>query len=398
MMRETVLRRRGTAAFPTRGPGVDTGGTSGSAPLRILMVTPRYWPTTGGVQNHVAEVSRRLAALGHDVTVLTSNPGEAPETEEQDGVAIRRVRAYPRGRDYTFAPAIVSVIASGRWDVVHVQSYHTLVAPLAMLAAWRAGVPYVLTFHGGGHPSVWRNRLRGAQVRLLRPLLARAARLVAVAEHEIALYGDALHLPRSRFVLIPNGGDLPADAAAGIAPDPDLIVSIGRLEAYKGHQRILGALPAIVRSRPRARLWIAGSGPYENSLRAQAAALGVADRVIIRAVPPADRAEMAGELSRAGLVVLFSDFETHPIGVLEALSLRRPVLTSEAAGLRPLAEQGLTRAIPLDSSPEAIAATVLQELAHPRTVPAGVVPTWNACAAGLLSLYQEAVGRVACAS
>ena len=40
--------------------------------LRILMVTPRYFPSMGGVENHVYQVTRRLAHAGVDVTVLTS--------------------------------------------------------------------------------------------------------------------------------------------------------------------------------------------------------------------------------------------------------------------------------------------------------------------------------------
>ena len=37
-----------------------------SAPLRILMVTPRYFPDMGGVETHVSEVTRRLALAGAD--------------------------------------------------------------------------------------------------------------------------------------------------------------------------------------------------------------------------------------------------------------------------------------------------------------------------------------------
>ena len=39
--------------------------------LRLLMVTPRYFPYVGGVETHVYEVARRLADVGVEVTVLT---------------------------------------------------------------------------------------------------------------------------------------------------------------------------------------------------------------------------------------------------------------------------------------------------------------------------------------
>src|SRR5512147_2912812 len=122
--------------------------------LRVLMVTPRYFPFMGGVENHVYEVARRLARLGVDITVLTTDTsGQLPADELVDGIKIKRVRAWPAQRDYYFAPGIYRFIRGGRWDIVHVQSYHTLVAPLAMFAARQARIPYVLTFHGGGHSS-----------------------------------------------------------------------------------------------------------------------------------------------------------------------------------------------------------------------------------------------------
>ena len=120
--------------------------------LRLLFVTPFYFPYTGGVETHVYEVARRLAQAGVEVTVLTTDPsGKLPAREQIEKVTVQRVRTWPAQTDYGFAPAIYRTIRQGGWDIVHVQSYHTLVAPLAMLAAWQAKIPYVVTFHGGGN-------------------------------------------------------------------------------------------------------------------------------------------------------------------------------------------------------------------------------------------------------
>jgi glycosyltransferase involved in cell wall biosynthesis len=179
-------------------------------PLRLLVVTPRYHPYMGGVETHVYEIARRLAGVGIEVTVLTTDPGgQLPTTEESENVRIRRVRAWPAGQDFYFAPDIYKIITQGNWDVVHIQSYHTLVAPMAMFAAWRAKIPYVVTFHGGGHSSRLHNALRKLQYAMLRPLLARAGRLIAIAQFEIKFFGKQLKLPAEHFVLIPNGADLP---------------------------------------------------------------------------------------------------------------------------------------------------------------------------------------------
>jgi glycosyltransferase involved in cell wall biosynthesis len=310
-----------------------------------------------------------------------------------------RLRAWPKGSDFYFTPDLYSVIAGGDWDIVHVQSYHTLVAPLAMLAALRAKIPYVLTFHGGGHSSRLRNAMRGVHRAILRPLLARAERLIAIALFEVDLFGRQLGIPEQRFVVIPSGSDLPnVVQPIGPAGDPTLIASVGRLERYKGHHRIIEALPHILEQQPDTRLWIAGSGPYEQPLRRMAQKLHVADHVEIRAIPMAERSRMAQELSKVGLVTLLSEYETQPAAVMEALALGRPALVADTSGLRELADQGLVRAIPLRSTAQQVAQAVLDQLRQPLVPKHVEFPTWDGCVAEHLALYHSITGRVSCVS
>jgi glycosyltransferase involved in cell wall biosynthesis len=379
-----------------RAPGRRRPNAS-SDPLAVLMVTPHYLPEIGGVERHVHEVATRLAADGVAVTVLTTDrEGRLPALDQQGGVTIRRVRAYPRSADWLFAPGLSEVIAEGEWDLVHVQSYHTFVAPITMATAARHRVPYVVTFHGGGYSGGFRNRARVSQRALLRPLLARACALVAVAQFEIDEYARELRLPPGRFVLISNGVDLPLPEQPGVFTGPHrtgpLIASVGRLERYKGHQRVIAGFARLLLSQPSARLWIAGSGPYERELRELVTELGLGDRVEISAVAPDDREEMARRLAAVDLVVLMSDFETQPIAALEAIALGRPLLVARGSGLGELAQRGLARSIETDAPPEALAAAMESELREPLARPALALPTWDDCAAGLLALYERIIG------
>lgn len=370
--------------------------------MRVLMATPRFLPEIGGVERHVERLAERLVGRGCRVTVLTTGLERGLPPEERIGsIDVRRVRAWPRERGIYAAPGIYAEIGRGEWDIVHVQSYHTFVAPLAMLAATRADLPYVVTFHGGGHSSQLRTRLRPLQVRALGPLLRRADRLVAVARFEIEHYGGRLALPEDKFVLIPNGSDLPAPArsAAPRRREQLQIASVGRLERYKGHQRIIAALPHILASRPETTLWIAGSGPYEQELQELANSLGVADRVTIDAVPADAAQELAARLAAVDVVVLLSEFETHPLAVLEALALGRPVVVADTSGLRELAEQGYARSVPLDSDPAVVAAAVLAEVERPTGAGATpMLPSWDDCAAAHLALYESVLRETVCAS
>ena len=362
---------------------------NGGAP-RVLMVTPRSPLEQGGVERHVMEVSKRMAALGVHIEVLCADPElKKATTETRDGVRIRTVRAWPRGRDWFLAPGIWREMGREKWDLVHLQSYHTLVAPLAMLRALTLRVPYVVTFHGGGHSSDLRNRARKAQMRLLRPLLRQARRLVAIARFEIEDYGAALGVPPERWAFIPNGTDLSfSDADLATAePETVTLASIGRLERYKGHHRVLEAFPHVLEREPGARLLIVGKGPYEEELRRRVEEMGLAERVEITSVPSGDPRGMATLLGGVSLVVLMSEFESHPLVALEAAAARRRLLVAEAGGLKEIAEDGFGRGIALESSPEEIAAAALEELAKPPPQRSPRLSSWDDCAAALLDLY-----------
>lgn len=369
------------------------------AQLRVLMVTPFSPLQVGGVQRYVWETATALLARGVHVEVLCADPvGDQPALQDRDGLLIRSVPAWPRNRDWCFAPGLWRQIEPGAWDIVHVQSYHTLVAPLAMLRAITLRVPFCVTFHGGGSTSALRNRARPLQRRLLAPLLRRAAALVAVARFEASLFGTALGLPPERFRVIPVGTDIAisAEPEAGAEAEAEdcehglVVGSIGRLERYKGHQRVIAALPHLLRSRPEARLMIVGTGPYEQELRGCAAALGVADRVALTSFTPGDTVAMARLLKGMSVVVLMSEFETHPlVGVEVAAARRRLLVADDGAGLRELADDGLARAVPLDSSGPELAAAILEELERPAPTERPRVSSWGECAEALLALYHE---------
>jgi glycosyltransferase involved in cell wall biosynthesis len=354
------------------------------------MVSANAYPVMGGVETHLYEVAPRIARMGFDVTVLTTDrSGALPAREEVDGVAIMRLKAWPRERDYYIAPALYGQIVKGRWDLLHCHGYQTFVPPLALFAAARARVPYVVTFHSGGHPSQIRSRLRGAQQLAMRPLLARAKVLIAVSEFEARLFPRRLHIPASRFVTIPNGAELPPpDDDTPVERDGSLILSVGRLERYKGHHRVIEALPHLQRLLPQARLLILGAGPYEAELRRLAARLGVADRVDIRRIDPQDRHEMARTVTRAGLVTLLSEYEANPVAVMEALSLGQRVLVADTSGLSELARRGLASAISLRASADETAQAIYDRLQGPPP-PKVALPTWDCCAEEIAKVYRS---------
>lgn len=370
------------------------GDPAPQRPLRVLMVCPRFLPETGGTETHVYEVSRRLAALGgFDITVLTTDRSRRlPRQEVVEGIAVLRVPAWPRGRDYYLAPGIAAVIRERRWDLVHCQSIHTPVPLLAMVSAWRVGIPYLITFHTGGHSSRLRNAMRTTQWRLAGPLLRHAVALIAVSRFEALTLARHARLGDDRVVVIRNGGELPPPRTGTVAV-PGRIVSAGRLEQYKGHHRVIKALPHVMSEIPGAHLLILGSGPYEADLRELARRLGVSDRVSIGHIAPADRQGMATALAESSVVAALSDYEAHPVAVMEALSVGCPVVGYDTAGIGELVAAGWVHGVPRAAPATAVAQELVKAMSSRASVDLAQLPSWDSCADQLAHVYLSALGE-----
>ena len=109
-------------------------------------------------------------------------------------------------------------------------------------------------------------------------------------------------------------------------PHGDYALSVGRLDAWKRADLVVGALA----HAPKAQLVLLGKGPEEERLRRLAAELGVADRV--RFVSSVDDEGLIALYAGARLVVIAPEGEDLGYVPLEAFLSGKPVLTTEDAG------------------------------------------------------------------
>ncbi|WP_435178022.1 glycosyltransferase family 4 protein [Halorussus sp. AFM4] len=303
--------------------------------MRILQVTPRYPPHTGGVETHVAEISRRLAARGHDVTVLAADAEEGlPRRETRDGVRVRRLRGFAPGGAFHVAPGIARAVRRSDPDVVHAHNYHSLPVFFAALGLVdapvlrrKAGdVRFVVTPHyHGGSASDLRDRL----LSLYRPLggwaLRRADDLVAVSEWERERLWADFGIDAA---VIPNGLDVErfSDATPEERERPYLLC-VGRLEAYKGVQHAIRALSELLEFD----LLIAGSGNYRFELERVAREAGVGERVEFLGYVADER--LPGLYAGAAAYLLLSEFEAYGMTVAEALASGTPCVVRTGSAL-----------------------------------------------------------------
>lgn len=317
--------------------------------MNILQVTPRYPPHTGGVETHVAEISERLAARGHDVTVFTADAGDdVPRRHVREGVRVRRFRGFAPGGAFHVAPGIAPAVRRADPDVIHAHNYHSLPAFFAALGARDARFVVTPHYHGGS-ASDFRDRL----LSLYRPLggwaLDRADEVLAVSEWE-------RNRLRSDFgveaTVIPNG--LHVERFGEATPDErdrPYLLCVGRLEEYKGVQHAIGALSEL----PEYDLLVAGSGDFRDELQRVASKAGVAERVEFLGFVADER--LPGLYAGASAYLLLSSFEAYGMTVAEALASGTPCVVRTGSALDDWASNAGVAAIDRPS-PEAVAEAV----------------------------------------
>lgn len=102
---------------------------------------------------------------------------------------------------------------------------------------------------------------------------------------------------------------------------------------------------------------------------------------------------MAELMARASLVTLISDYEAHPVAVMEAVGLKRPVLVAHTSGLAELANRGLVASVPLKIDDVRLGEAIIEQLRNPFQTSAEIVfPTWEACTQQLLQVYADVTG------
>jgi glycosyltransferase involved in cell wall biosynthesis len=147
-----------------------------------------------------------------------------------------------------------------------------------------------------------------------------------------------------------------------------------------------------MRNIPEAHLLILGRGPYESDLRELGRRLGVSDRVSIKHVAPADRRGMATALAGSSVVAALSDYEAHPVAVMEALSAGRPVVGYDIAGIGELVSAGWVRGVPRGAPAVAVAHELVKAMSSPSLVDHAQLPSWDSCADQLAHVYLSSLG------
>jgi glycosyltransferase involved in cell wall biosynthesis len=332
---------------------------------RVKVVEVMATGTNGGAQEHVYSLVTRMDPDRYDVRVVSLSHGSSIRRLEKAGI---EVNVIDEPDDRTAVSALAELLAPLEPEIVHNHMYRAeVVGTRAALLLGEQGCKRPAVFS-----TVHSSRIRCVDdrnaLRQLTPLMDRLIVVSKAIEQKIREEGR-FGAPVS---LIYNGVDLQRynhqqpcctlHEDYRIPESSPIVGVVARLEAEKGHRTLVDAWPVVLAAHPDAWLLIVGEGSERNSLEAQAASLGISEKVVFTG----RREDVPAVTAALDVAVLPSYREAQGLSVLEAMALSRPVVASNVGGIPEMIEDGVSGLLVPPGDCDALAAAIIRLLSdHP---------------------------------
>lgn len=371
----------------------------------------------------VFELARRMTDQFHVTVLCPHAPGAKPaecreelqiiryryapeflETLVNDGGIVTNLRNSPwkallvPGFLLSQAWWIWRLTRNDRMAVIHA---HWLIpqgvaAILACAIGRRKKLPIIVTSHGADLFALHSRLMQWLKRSVFRRVAA--ATIVSDGMREKSL---ALGVAPGKLHLAPMGVDLSNRFTIDrtVVRSQNEILFVGRLVEKKGLIHLIQAMPAIIESNHQARLTVAGFGPELGKCRLLAMQLGISDRVhFLGAIEQVDLPRL---YRRAAVFVApfveaaGGDQEGLGLVSIEALGCGCPVVVSEMAATKALADLSESIMVCRWNSPDELATFVLEGMKRGTGEQTDSLRSfdWPARAAAYIALLQSSMER-----
>jgi glycosyltransferase involved in cell wall biosynthesis len=271
-------------------------------------------------------------------------------------VETRAIPPMPMGvRGAIRMPSLAALLRQMRPAVFHAHLSWPLACKYGLVAAILARVPAIVAT-----AQLYVTLPYTLSERWQQRLMANGVHRTIAVSQEVA---DRLHetfgIPRQQMEIVYNAipferFDRPANPLlraelAGPGQHP-VVLTVARLDDQKGHPTLLEAAAHL----PDLRFVLAGAGNRRAALEAQAADLGIGDRVLFLG----HRQDIPDLLASCDLFVLPSLYEGLPLSILEAMAAGKPVIGMAVGGTDEAVIHGETGLLVPPNDPLALAAAM----------------------------------------
>jgi glycosyltransferase involved in cell wall biosynthesis len=286
------------------------------------------------------------------------NEDEATRALRAEGIPVRMMGRSPL--DPRLIADIGKEIESTRARILHVHGYAA--SNFGRIAARKAGIPLVLHEHFADPnmpvyqkiPDLFLRNLTGHAIAVSQSTADFLIRDRFVPEDRVNVVFNGA--PLDQFAPRPRDDGYAIRGELGIEMTAPVITTIGRLNAQKGHATLIAAAARVIARAPAARFLVVGDGDLLESLKAQAATLGIADAVVFAG----HRRDVPEILAATDVLCISSNYEGTPLVLFEAMAAGKAVVSTAVDGCREVIQDKRTGLLVPPQDPEKLGAALLK--------------------------------------
>lgn len=288
--------------------------------MKVLSVTPTFFPKIGGIETVVAELALQMRKLGVEMDVAhVATEHKSFSVEDVNGIQVFRVPLYGH-RLIGLAPALGKL--SRDYDLLHVHDPQ-LLAISASVRSFCSDLPAVLSTHGGfNHTAKLSLFKRIYEKTLLKSMLGHYQEVLATS------VGDELYFKQfsSRVALCSNGvhvekfSRVPAWESSEKLKNTRRWIYWGRLSKNKRIDLLIDYVALAKKLGFLVELLICGQDfdGLSNELMAKVKSLGLDEQIKFEAF--LSDQDLLSELSQRGVFITASEHEGFGLSVVEAMA------------------------------------------------------------------------------
>ncbi len=302
--------------------------------MRVLQFG-KYWRQDGGIETHVKSLCKGLASQGVEVVNLVSSLDRSKSDFNVDGYRVVEVPTLGILANTSMAPAMVLAArrlhAQQPFDLIHLH----FPDPMAHLVSlvMPSNLPRVITWHSD---IVRQKRLLTLYRPWQRREIRRAGAVVAATQSHFRTSAQIpTDYPAGRRHVIPFGFDYTwlrrtpvtqrhIDSIRARADGRFVVFALGRHVSYKGFDVLLDAI-----AKTDAFLILGGDGPLRETLRSQAARVGILERVWFAGRLDTGTVSACYHACNVFCMPSVTQAETFGIVQLEAMACGKPVICTD---------------------------------------------------------------------
>ncbi|MBA7509984.1 N-acetyl-alpha-D-glucosaminyl L-malate synthase [subsurface metagenome] len=343
--------------------------------FRICMICSQFYPVIGGTEQQAEALARELLKEGAKVFVLTQRIKGLRRRENLNGVIVYRDIIAPQwglifGLSYLLTTFIFLLRKRKEYDVIHchILYLHTVSAILVKKLLKKKVVVKIAGISKFGIGDIVRiKEIKGSKIIL--GISRGVDRFIAISRemrNELREIGvkeeQILDIPNfvntEKFYPISNGKRNELRNELFLPIDKKIISFVGRLYIEKGISYLIEAWSEIIIAYPEVALLIIGDGPLMKSLKDQARALNLSDKIEFLG----KKENISEYLQASDIFVLPSLSEGLSGALLEAMACGLPCIATKIGGNVDLTDDGKDGILVEPASSEELASAILRLL------------------------------------